>query len=633
MIDFEKHLNETQLEVVKTVDGPVLVVAGAGSGKTRIIEYRVLYFIQKGIAPESILLLTFTRKSSHEMLSRAAKHDNRCANVEGGTFHSFAYRILKKYSKQIGFGQFTILDESDVKSAIDNCLKKTGFFRQGKDVPNKNILRKIFSAVVNKNIFTEDVLEMEYPHFLKYSGEIEQLRREYIKYKIAKDYMDYDDLLIYLRKLLSENEDVRKKLTDKYRYIMVDEYQDTNKLQADITYFLGKDHKNVMVVGDDAQSIYGFRGASHQNIMDFPKKFSGCKILKLETNYRSNQLILDVANVVMDDMKNKYSKRLRSAHNVMGDKPQILFFRDENAEADWIVNKINELGDEGVDLENQAVLFRSSHISIPLQLRLSRMNIPYQVFGGLKFYETAHVKDMFAHLKVLLNPKDEISWHRVLTLLEGVGPKTADTILKEIETGDVKAKKKKYAPYLEKLLDVLKESGSVENNVERQFRVVFEYYSSIARNKFDDWKQRAGDLEELQQLSVKYESLSDFIVDFALEAPEKASLAPGGNKSIITLSTVHSAKGLEWDNVFIMGLVDGILPISFSLGDDERIEEEKRLFYVALTRAKKKLFLSANYEGTIRGKTQFNKVSRFVEHSGVISRLEQKVVIDNDFNW
>jgi DNA helicase II / ATP-dependent DNA helicase PcrA len=261
------------------------------------------------------------------------------------------------------------------------------------------------------------------------------------------------------------------------------------------------------------------------------------------------------------------------------------------------------------------------------------MNIPYQVFGGLKFYETAHVKDMFAHLKVLLNPKDEISWHRVLTLLEGVGPKTADTILKEIETGDVKAKKKKYAPYLEKLLDVLKESGSVENNVERQFRVVFEYYSSIARNKFDDWKQRAGDLEELQQLSVKYESLSDFIVDFALEAPEKASLAPGGNKSIITLSTVHSAKGLEWDNVFIMGLVDGILPISFSLGDDERIEEEKRLFYVALTRAKKKLFLSANYEGTIRGKTQFNKVSRFVEHSGVISRLEQKVVIDNDFNW
>jgi len=314
MLKLETQLNPSQYAAVTTLDGPIVVIAGAGSGKTRVIEYRVLYLVQNKINPNSILLLTFTRRAAKTMLDRAARHDPRCKNVEGGTFHSFAYKMLKRYAKIIGFpDSFSILDEGDAEEAIHRCCNMLGFFAREKRFPKKDTLKGIISMSINKNISIGEVLKKEYPHFLEYSSDIETLRKQYIEYKINKNYLDYDDLLVYLR-LLLENEDIRNRLSQKYQYIMVDEYQDTNTLQGDITYLLAERHRNVMVVGDDAQSIYGFRGASHENIMKFPKKFPECKIIKLEANYRSTQAILDVANSVLENMTNKYSKCLVSAN-------------------------------------------------------------------------------------------------------------------------------------------------------------------------------------------------------------------------------------------------------------------------------------------------------------------------------
>ena len=421
---------------------------------------------------------------------------------------------------------------------------------------------------------------------------------------------------------------------------MVDEYQDTNKLQGDITYLLAERHRNVMIVGDDAQSIYGFRGASHENIIEFPKKFPECKIIKLEENYRSTQSILDLSNSVLENMKNKYSKCLVSARKQVGIKPHLLFFKNSSEEAEWVAGKIKELRDEGVFLSHQAVLFRSAYISIPLQAELSKRNIPYQVFGGIKFYETAHVKDVIAHLKVIINPKDELAWNRVLMLLEGIGPKTCELILQgiskyanfdEIITKVIQTyidKGYRYAEGLAKLNDALKLVHNKNLNVGEQFGIILKYYNPILQNKFDDWHLRLNDLETLRQIAMRYDSLEELLADFAIEPPERGvrTVDPSvpEEEKPLTLSTIHSAKGLEWEVVFIIGLMDGVLPVSFALNDEEEIEEERRLFYVGITRAKNNLFLSLHHEGVRDGINQFNKISRFVDVPNVLSKLEQK---------
>ncbi|MDP3804569.1 MAG: ATP-dependent helicase, partial [Candidatus Omnitrophota bacterium] len=425
-IDIKKELNASQLAAVAATEGPLLVIAGAGSGKTRVIEYRVMNLIQHNIDPSSILLLTFTRRAAHEMLSRASRHDGRCKDVEGGTFHSFAYKTLKRYARTLGFSDsFSVLDEGDSIDAVWKCAARLKLFDGDKRFPKKDTLRSIISMSINKGVHIEEILDKEYPHFSDYVSEIEDLRKEYAKYKISKNYVDYDDLLVYLKILLAD-ERVRKRVAAKYHYIMVDEYQDTNALQGDIACLLAKEHSNIMVVGDDAQSIYGFRGASHKNIMEFPARFSDCKIIVLEENYRSTQAILDVANSALEGMANKYSKCLVSARGKSGKRPKMLFFKDAYEEAECIAESIKNIEDGGLGLNSQAVLFRSAYISIPLQAELARRNIPYQVFGGLRFYETAHVKDVMAHLRVVANSKDELSWARLLMLIDGIGPKRAD---------------------------------------------------------------------------------------------------------------------------------------------------------------------------------------------------------------
>lgn len=640
MIDLKTQLNPSQYAAVTTLDGPIVVIAGAGSGKTRVIEYRVLYLVQNKINPNSILLLTFTRRAAKTMRDRASRHDPRCKNVEGGTFHSFAYKMFKGYAKTIGFpDSFSILDEGDAEEAIHRCCNMLGFFAREKRFPQKDTLKGIISMSINKNISIGEVLKKEYPHFLEYSSDIENLRKKYTEYKINKNYLDYDDLLVYL-KLLLENEDIRNRLSQKYQYIMVDEYQDTNTLQGDITYLLAEKHRNVMVVGDDAQSIYGFRGASHENIMEFPKKFPECKIIKLEENYRSTQSILDVANSVLENMTNKYSKCLISANKRIGNKPQLQYFKDSYEESEWVAGKIKELHDEGILLNHQGVLYRSSYISIPLQAALSKRNIPYQVFGGLKFYETAHVKDLMSHLKVIVNPKDELAWNRVLMLIEGIGPKTAEKISEEIivlsnlneilkRVFSKYNRKYKYSEGLKKLESTLKTVYNQNINVGEQFEIILEYYNPILRNKYDDWNIRLNDLETLKQIGARYDSLEELLVDFAIEPPEKGigrvdPSIPEEEKPL-TLSTIHSAKGLEWESVFFIGLIDGVLPVSFSLNTQEDIEEEHRLFYVGITRAKNHLYLSIHHEGTRGGINQFNKISRFVDIPNVLSKLESNI--------
>lgn len=643
--DIKSKLNPSQYEAVTTVDGPVLVIAGAGSGKTRAIEYRVAHLVEKGIDPKSVLLLTFTRKAAHEMLSRASRHEHRCKDVDGGTFHSFAFKVLKKYAHVLGLSSsFSILDESDAAEAVHRCGAKLDFFHQDRKTPKKDTLRSIISMSVNKAMAISDILDKEYPHFAYLAGEIEKLRKEYAAYKIQKNYLDYDDLLVFLRILL-EKTDVRSKLSSRYKYIMVDEYQDTNVIQGDIAYLLAKEHSNIMAVGDDAQSIYGFRGSSHKNIMDFPKKFKDCKVIKLEDNYRSTQSILDIANTVLENMNNKYSKCLRSTRHEEGVRPGLSFFKNAYDEAGWIVSKIKEMRDEGVDIHRQAILFRAAYISIPLQAELSRHGIPYQVFGGLKFYETAHVKDLIAHMKVIANHRDEIAWHRVLMHIEGIGPKTADKITEDIMrksslteivekvfggTGAVA----KIAKNARRLASFLRSASSFRVGPGAMYDLAFDYYFPLMQERFDDWHIRLNDLEALRQISARYESLAELLADFAIEPPDRGVLKVESkekeDEKPITLSTIHSAKGLEWDAVFLIGLVDGVLPSAFALNDAESIEEESRLFYVAVTRAKDRLNLSLCHEGMRGGLTQFNKISRFIDTSNILGRLDQNVVVESD---
>ncbi|MDD5154930.1 MAG: ATP-dependent helicase [Candidatus Omnitrophica bacterium] len=645
MIDLKSHLNSSQLEAATSATGALLVIAGAGSGKTRVIEYRVLNLVQNNIEPSSILLLTFTREAARRMLSRATRHHPRCKYVDGGTFHSFAYKILKKYAKDIGFDEsFSILDEPDAHEAIRRCCVELGLSDKTKRFPRSSTLKDIISISINKGASIEHILEREYPQFITYTKEIESLRKKYAAYKLQKNYLDYDDLLTFL-KILLENDKLRDKITRKYRFIMVDEYQDTNSLQGDITYLLGKEHGNVMVVGDDAQSIYGFRGASHANIMEFPKKFSHCKIIKLEENYRSTQQILDLANAVMEDMENKYSKCLVASRGDSGDRPGLIFFKDAYGEAEWICDKVMEFREDGTDLSEQAVLFRSSYISILLQAELSKRNIPYQVFGGLKFYETAHVKDLLSYLKVIANPKDELSWSRLLLLIEGIGPKTAERILAEIapypDISGISDKvfkqydtKYKYSAELAKLGAAIKKANEDKYNVEERLGIALDYYIPLLKDKFDDWPLRLNDLETLKDIASGYNSLPELLADFAIESPErgvfKVEAAKRDDERPLTLSTIHSAKGLEWKNVFILGLSDGVLPSSLALGDEEEIEEERRIFYVAVTRAKDNLFLSMHHEGSRGGITQFNKISRFLDSRGILETLDRGVAADKD---
>lgn len=599
-VNYENDLNPAQLSAVMHKKGPVLVIAGAGSGKTKTLTYRVARLIEDGIKPENILLLTFTKKAAAEMLSRATLVlDDRCEKVAGGTFHSFANIILRKYSKFLKLkSNFTILDKSDCEDIINHITGQM-FPKKEKRFPKKSTILEIYSKSVNKETPTKQIIEEEFPKFAHCEDKIIEVHKAYVGYKRENSVLDYDDLLLYVKLLLENNEGLRKKLSNQYQYIMVDEYQDTNTLQADVIKLLASEHSNIMAVGDDAQSIYSFRGANYRNILDFPKLFEGTEIIKLEQNYRSTQNILKLTNTIISKAKEKYAKTLFS--NIESPiVPALICAKDTQMEADFICQRILELLDEDVNLSDICVLTRNARMSYALEIELSKRAIPYQKFGGPKFMETAHIKDIVSHLRVIINPDDIISLNRILLLLKGVGATTVNNIIPIIKGNlnpNIKLlpsnKTTSLVPLLKTLenlrsqISMRKPSDIVED--------VIEYYRPILKDKYDDYNKREKDLDHFQYLSEQYSNLEDFISDMALEPPDasvEGMYKRNSDDEALTISTIHSAKGLEWDSVFIIGAVDGRFPSAYSFNSAEEMDEELRLMYVATTRAKNNLYIT-----------------------------------------
>ncbi len=601
-IDYRKELNDAQFQAASAIDGAYLVIAGAGTGKTRTLVYRVARLIELGYDPSSILLLTFTRKAAREMMNRAAALlDNRCAKINGGTFHSFANMTLRKYSKFINLNSnFTILDQSDSQDVINLIRAQLHLNQKQQRFPNKATIYKILSLSANTETDIGEILEREYPHFEQFLPDIFKIKQLYESYKYKNSMLDYDDLLIYLRNFLSDFGPGTKALLSTIRFVMVDEYQDTNKLQSDIVKGLTQLNHNVMVVGDDSQSIYSFRGANFKNIMDFPKLFPDAQIIKLEENYRSTQEILNFANHIIDKALEKYTKFLYT-RKPSGELPGIISAKNENMQARFIVERVLELREEGVPLNDIAVLFRSSFMSFSLEIELNKANIPYIKVGGMKFIETAHIKDLLAFLRIDENPNDLVSWYRVLLLHEGIGPKTAQRIMDDISSGKIKLNappdaviKKNYKESFNSLLELLHNISSNYSLPADKLDVVLQYYKPIFKSKYDDFNKRQKDLEIFVNIVQNYKDLQTLLSDMALEPPQDSvtDLAAEDNEEeFLTLSTIHSAKGLEWHTVFIIHALEGFFPSGQSYGKLETLEEERRLMYVASTRAKQNLYV------------------------------------------
>ncbi|MFO7972844.1 MAG: ATP-dependent helicase [Desulfobacterales bacterium] len=603
-ISYKKALNSSQLEAVNFKEGPLLVIAGAGSGKTRTLTYRVARLVENGISPDSILLLTFTRKASQEMLRRAAALlDNRCERVAGGTFHSFSHAVLRRYASNIGFDRdFSIIDRTDAEQLISMLRKVMGTFKREGSLPRKHTLVNIFSRAVNKAISVEDVVLNDYPHFTPQIEAIVALSNAYRKQKAENNFFDYDDLLVYLEMLLKNHSEVRDKICSTYHYIMVDEYQDTNKIQAEIIYLLSGINKNVMVVGDDSQSIYAFRGANFENIMRFPEVFPGTRIIRLEENYRSVQTILKLTNVIIERATQKYSKLLYT-RKAGGSLPLLVNTRSENSQSRFVVQKIREIHRKGIPLNQIAVLFRASFHSFDLEIELARQGISFIKVGGFKFMGYAHIKDVLAHLRVIFNPLDRISWYRILLLLDHIGPKTAmdiyETILTEQAgyTGIFAIQPKSgRLKGMVGLKDLFSTIDSKPMSVSQLGEAIVNYYVPILKEKYDDHPKRTRDLEHLVTIMERYNTLEQFLTDMALEPPNTSLndsfFADDQDEDRLILSTIHSAKGLEWHTVFTIWALEGRFPSIHALHSKKELEEELRLMYVASTRAKENLFFT-----------------------------------------
>ena len=599
---YDKELNPAQLEAVNFNDGALLVIAGAGSGKTRTLTYRVARLVEDGISPSSILLLTFTRKASEEMLNRATELlDNRCGMVSGGTFHSFANSILRRYAKKIGYENgYSILDRADAENMISMIRNEVKMDMQYRYFPKKRTLANMFSMAVNKSRSVEEIVLTDYPHFIDYLDAIITILNEYKRRKIRLSLFDYDDLLIYLKVLLEEYSDIRENISSFYRYIMVDEYQDTNSLQAKIVYLLSDVHKNIMVVGDDSQSIYGFRGANFKNIMEFPEKFPGTRIVRLEENYRSVQPILDLTNIIIHQAREKYTKLLFT-RKTKGNNPLLVKASDENSQSRYVIRKIKQLNRKGIPLNKIAVLFRAGFHSFDLELELSKVRIPFIKVGGFKFLESAHIKDVLAYFKIIANPYDSISWFRILLLLEKIGPSTAKSIYESIvnaESGfkgisSVKLSKSKSEPF-SKLKELILKIDADSMTIEQMGELILNYYTPILKYRYDDHPKRIKDLKQLLAIMERYSDINKFLTDMALEPPNISSgntlFTEDLHDNRLVLSTVHSAKGLEWHTVFVIWALDGRFPSVHAINDEEALEEELRLMYVAATRAQENLF-------------------------------------------
>ncbi len=643
-IDYQKELNEGQYSAVTATDGPLLVIAGAGTGKTRTLVYRVAHLVDQRLDPASILLLTFTRRAAEEMLRRASLLiDTRCEKVAGGTFHSFANTMLRQFGSKMGLSpSFTIMDRSDSQDLIQLIRSDMGLNTKEKRFPRKQTVAEIHSMAVNKQLPMADLIERDYPHLYDSKDDILNLCERYGKYKRDRVLMDYDDLLTQLRDLLQEHEEVRLCLSDRYRYILVDEYQDTNRLQSQIVRLLAATHDNVMVVGDDAQSIYSFRGADFRNIMDFPRDFPGTKIVYLEENYRSTQPILTFTNEIIQRAKERYDKKLFT-NKEKGTTPLLVRAENEPMQSRFVCQKVLELREEGVPLWDIAVLFRSGFHSFDLEMELTRHNIPFVKRGGFQFMESAHIKDLLAHLRIAANPQDTVSWNRILSLLEGVGPQLSQKVIHWVlESGMPWERLRSYnakgkiAVALKTLAQVI-EACDQWTRPTQQTQYLMQYYLPILKRKYpDDHPKRTRDLEHFLGMTERYQSLDWLLSDMALEPPSDNAAGTqevDPDEGPLVLSTIHSAKGLEWHSVFILWVLEGRFPSYYNIQTEEELEEERRLLYVAATRAKENLFITYPIKVFDRSLSAvLSRPSQFIE--GISAELLEPVslVEENEEN-
>jgi DNA helicase-2/ATP-dependent DNA helicase PcrA len=594
------------------------VIAGAGSGKTRTLTYRVAYLLEQGIPPDRILLLTFTNKAAKEMMRRVADLlGQELASLWGGTFHSIGNRILRQHAPLLGYQRdFTIMDREDAKHLITTCIAESEIDVKATRFPKAEVLGDIFSLALNMQKPVADILQEHYDYFSELAGQIADMEKRYTARKLATNAMDFDDLLVLWLKLLQEHADVREHYQRRFQFVLVDEYQDTNRLQSELIDLLGVRHHNVMVVGDDAQSIYAWRGANFQNILKFSERYPGANIYKIETNYRSTPEILNVANAAITANVHQFAKHLTPARKP-GSKPGLVTCEDASQQAAFVAQRVLELREEGVDLSNMAVLYRSHFHALELQLELTRRNIPFSITSGIRFFEQAHIKDVAAYLKLVTNPRDELAFKRLVQLLPGIGGKGADKIWKEYgerinpksESQNPKVEhpiasalqgcavpKKTAVAWAQFTATVAQmEAAGVRGNASKMIQLAVEAgYDEYLKENYPNYSSRLEDLEQLGVFARQFETVEDFLTQLALLTNVEAEDDQSANRDDeqLRLSTIHQAKGLEFDVVFVIMLCDGLFPSARSLESEEGEEEERRLMYVAITRARNELYLS-----------------------------------------
>ena len=600
-----EELNVEQRAAVRHPGGPLLILAGAGTGKTTTLCGRVAWLVAEGVAPDRILLLTFTRRAAREMLQRAralVAMPNGARGVLGGTFHSVAHHFVRRHAAALGLpAGFGLLDAGDAADVLDLVREEHGHAQRGRRFPKKSTLLDIYSRTVNAQRPLTEVLAESFPWCEEHRDGIAALFKAYTARKRALGVIDLDDLLLYWRGLATD-EVVGAELEARFDHVLIDEYQDVNGLQVDIVRNLRRKCRDLTAVGDDFQAIYGWRAASARHILDFPEQFPDATVVTLESNYRSTQPILNIANALSAQAERAFPKQLRTEREG-GVTPELIFCRDESAQASQIADRVLEARERGMDLRQQAALMRTSHDSALLELELSRRQIPFVKYGGLRYLEAAHVKDLIALFRLADNPADEISWFRVLQLLDGVGPATARRALDALVTADgdklaAWSDAREHLPsdarpLADAVIEALREArGDTAAGVRAE--LLGQSLAPLIKARYPDGALRLQDLDQLVAAAREASALGQFVSDLVIDPPTSSSDLAGPphlDEDYLVLSTIHSAKGLEWHAVHVLALYDGNFPACMAAGSTETIDEERRLLYVAMTRARRQLHL------------------------------------------
>ena len=608
-IDYAAELNAQQLAAVTSSPGAALVIAGAGSGKTRTLTYRVAWLLEQGVSARSILLLTFTNKAAREMLDRVASLLPQGAEgIWGGTFHSIGNRILRRHAERAGFRQgFTIMDREDQDEMIASIIAREGLRTSDRRFPKAEVLADAFSYLVNTGSSIAQVLRAKYPYFLPLAEQIARVQSVYEVRKKEANAMDFDDLLSKTLELFRTAEDVAAVYQEKFHHVLVDEYQDTNRIQSDLVELIARRHGNIMVVGDDAQSIYSWRGANFENILKFPAKHPEAQVFKIETNYRSVPEVLEVANAAIRANERQFRKELVAARRSHSMRPALVSLATNSKQAAFVAQRVLELHEEGIELHEMAVLYRAHYHSMEVQLEFTRRGIPFTITSGLRFFEQAHIKDVAAFLKFAVNPRDETAFKRIVKLFPGVGPKSAESLWSEANTkldgrrnfsemGIIRAPAKAqeaWGQFVHTMVELTPPSGLLPPSAMIE-SVGFAVYDDYMKTKFANYEARREDINTLSAFARQFESCEDFLSQLALLGAVETADAFHGESELekVTLSTIHQAKGLEWKVIFLIWLTEGMFPGSRTMENPEALEEERRLFYVGITRCRDELYMT-----------------------------------------